>query len=123
MPFELRVQGIDEEDLVEIQGAQGPFWITSIGGKPELEDGFFYGDAKHQFFFYANIKVIEGKKFDIDVFEPSSGPSFVGSELDVIERNITQYFRERQFFNQSKLTTESDKQNLRSVLFAWRVRR
>src|SRR4051812_4889635 len=124
---ELQVPGVPRERLTEIPGEQGPFYIASIGGKPELENGFFYGDDNSQFCFYANINVLEGKRYDIDVFEASSGrfsgpaPKFAGDHLATIQKNITICFRERDFFTPTALSTEANRKNLRSVRFTWSV--
>jgi hypothetical protein len=129
MTFELRVAGIDRKDLTEIVGEQGPFFIARVGGKPELENGFFYGDGNSQFCFYANINVLEGEKYDIEVFDAStnrfSGPSpkSVGGHLSVIQSNIEKVFRERDFFEPSVLSTDANRKNLRSVLFTWNLMR
>jgi hypothetical protein len=37
------------ESFTEIAGEQGAFFIAGIGGKPELENGFFYGDDSISF--------------------------------------------------------------------------
>jgi hypothetical protein len=127
MSFELRVPGIPRERLTEIAGEQGPFYIATIGGKPELENGFFYGDDNNQFCFYANINVLEGKRYDIEVFDASSGrfsgstPKSVGSHLATIKNNINKCFHERDFFTPSIPSTEADRENLRSVRFTWSV--
>lgn len=127
MSFDLRVSGIDRNDLTEISGDQGPFYIANIGGKPELENGFFYGDSNNQFFFYVNIVVFEGKKYDLDVFAATSGrfsgvkPSSPSSHLATIQSNIEKFFRERDFFTPSNPSTEANRKNLRSVRFTWSV--
>jgi hypothetical protein len=127
MSFELRVSGIDPKALTQIAGEQGPFYIASIGGKPELENAFFYGDESNQFCFYADIKVLEGKRYDIEVFDASSGrfsgstPKSLGGHLATIRKNIDKCFHERDFFTPSIPSSEANRQNLRSVRFTWSV--
>jgi hypothetical protein len=127
MSFELQVPGISRGYLTEIVGEQGSFYIDHIGGKPELENGFFYGDDRNQFFFYARIHVLEGEKFDIEVFGASvsrfSGPvpNTVGSHLPTIRSNIHKLFEERDFYNPSVPWSDANRKNLRSVRFTWSV--
>jgi len=127
MSFELQVPGIDREHLTEIAGEQGPFYVARIGGKPELENGFFYGDDNNQFCFYANINVLEGEKYDLEVFGASndrfsgSTPKFAGSELATIQSNIVKVFHERDFFAPSIPSSDANRKNLRSVHFTWSV--
>jgi hypothetical protein len=102
MTFKVTIPRIEEKYLVEIQGRYGPCYIVGIGNRPELEHGFYYGDARYEFCFYAEI-AYHGNEFDIDVYDASvrrfDGPSPIvkPEDLDYIKESMAKFFETRAF--------------------------
>ncbi len=125
MPFTLKSLDIDEKNLINMQGEEGDFYISSAGGKPELENCFFYGDSRYQFFFYAKLISINKDDYDIEIFTASvkrlSGPppKIENQYLPLIEQNIIKFFRERQFHLPTRPINSANQ--ARKICFKWRV--
>jgi hypothetical protein len=126
--FEVRIPGINPDNLTELQGENGLFYVTRIGGKPEMEHGFFYGDEKHQFCFYAHYQPAQGSKvdYDVEVHHITTGRlegpflrKIPRLEADYIENNIRKFFKTCSFFlRKSRITTA---EHPREIHFTWRI--
>ena len=122
--FQVKTHGIDPNFLTELQGPSGPFYITHIGGKPEMEHGFFYGDKKYQFCFYANYSEVSEVEYDVDVdyytterFRGKFGFPIPTADAQEFENNIKLFFETQSFwFNQRPILPN---QRLRQIRFSW----
>ena len=122
MTFELKLEGLRESDLVEIEGVNGPFYVKLIGMREELTGGRFYGDANCQFFFYSrSIKDADGS-FHMDVYTATTkrldGPLPILNYhvLDEVRENIKILFltRDINFPNKPAPARKPSK-----IVFSW----
>ena len=121
LAFALKSRLVREADLVELNDIYGPFYVTRGGSTPELRQGFFYADERHQFFFYAE-DFQRGEQWFIDVHDIVSadkvGPIVVPSDdAQYLEHNICHLFTTRFFYDLKKEMPE----NIYVVTFSWRV--
>lgn len=125
MKFEPKIEGITLLKLIELDGDRGPFYIKNAGGTPDLENGFFYGDDRYQFCFYASISDSkETGKVRIVIFDASiqrlgRGGKFMVAKEDVeyLEKNIRKLFETRFFFDLEKTVSDPYCQ----VQFTWGI--
>lgn len=127
MKFELAIEGINPASLIEIEGDAGPFYVCTAGGKPELENCFFYGDDSQQFFFYANVSGESPAKqvviFHATTQRLSGAPvrSIDQTEALRIVSNIKKLFSTRKFHFPGRPLTAGDEPA--SVNFTWKISR
>lgn len=126
--FEVRIPDVDPAQLVEFQGENGPFYLTRIGGKPELEKGFFYGDSKHQFCFYIRVdwKPTAKGHYDVEVYQVTPRRlegvfvrKLPRADATYIEKNIKKVFETRDSFFIERPLNDCDHPD--EVRFTWRI--
>ncbi|MCR6661404.1 MAG: hypothetical protein NVV72_19565 [Asticcacaulis sp.] len=99
MNFELRLEDIDPEWLIETTYKYGPFYTCGIGGRQELSSGRFYGDAKYQFCYYEQIRDTGPDEFMVHIYKATSRrffgdrPDIISEDIDYIKENITFFYK------------------------------
>jgi hypothetical protein len=122
MTFEPKIEGVKREDLFEYEDECGNYYISWVGGMPEREHAFYYGDDKYEFCFYADRKW-DGNKFDVDIKNATiyrfhgPRPRINAEDFDRIGRNMAKFFSERWFLVPNKPIPPTEK--FRSLTLSW----
>ena len=128
--FVLRMDGLEPENLIQIQGEKGPFYVCISGSSPELRNGCFYGDDRYQFCFFTKFifdrqKTDQPVPYDIDVYYATAGrvtgglPKIPKKDVEYIERNITHLWRTRRVTHPGMPVNPNDAP--REIRFTWRI--
>jgi hypothetical protein len=122
MAFEPKIEGVKQADLFEYEEECGKFYIAGVGGMPEREHAFYYGDGKYEFCFYA-VSHWEGDEYTVEVNDATiyrfHGPSprISPDDFDRIGRNMSKFFAERWFLAPRKPIPSTEK--FRSLYLSW----
>jgi hypothetical protein len=125
MAFEPTIQGIDASWLFEFEDECGKYYITNVGGMPEREHTFYYGDGKYEFCFYAR-QHWEGSEFDVEVYDATvrrfygPSPRIDPQDFDRISRNMARFFAVRWFLSARRPIPSTEK--FRSLKLSWVLR-
>ena len=128
--FEPRLEGLDPEKLVEIQGERGSFYTCIIGSHPELKNGLLYGDDRYQFCFFTNpiFDRSTGKRpvpYDLEVYDATverlSGTLAKVPKVDAeyLEKNIEHLLRTRMLIMPSSPINPNDAPH--EIRFTWKI--
>ena len=128
--FQLRMEGLKPEKLVEIQGEKGPFYTCTSGSTPELRKGFFYGDDRYQFCFFTKLIADPpvGDRpalYDLEIYYATCRridgvlPKMPRADVEYIERNITHLFRTHDFTIPTRPVRPDD--SPREIRFTWSI--
>jgi hypothetical protein len=115
-------------DMVEINGPTGAFWMRSEGIDPGRNKIFFYKDQWEQFYFSMEM-VIHGPNgpFDVRIIHARALPGnlgsivVLGSEIERIKHNIELFFKTRNFHFPEQFLADPT-HGPKEIIFAWGVR-
>jgi hypothetical protein len=94
---------IKQDDLIEIAGRAGPFYVVLAGMNLMFRDCYFYGDESAQFFFYADLQQRPDGNIRIVIHHATTRrlegplPNLTVTDVERIEENLKQLFTERQY--------------------------
>jgi hypothetical protein len=118
----ITVDGVKKEWLIPFLVNGREFFIAKLGGIPEMENGFFYCDGKHQFCFYADIIPSDDMKYSVEV-KSATQQQFRGypvideRDIPIICENIVYLFK-NYYFSRPNIPIEN-KNTVQTVDFKW----
>ena len=125
MTFQLKVAGINERDLIKLEGVGGPFYVRVIPSREELRGGMFYGDKNCQFFFYTTYHENNDGSYQYEIFKATTAPLSGGvPKIDAgvvrsVKENITLMFMTRDMNFPDRAVLQKDVPS--AVEFTWEL--
>jgi hypothetical protein len=125
MTFQPKIDGVKHENLFEYEDECGKYYIGWIGGMPERDHAFYYGDSQYEFCFYAESHW-EGNEYDVEVKNASiyrfhgPNPTIDPGDFDRLARNMSRFFAERWFLVPNKPIPATEK--FRGLSLSWVLR-
>lgn len=110
----------DDLNLVEIDGADGNFWVAFTGVRCEEPFGFYYRDSRAQFGFYAdvdrNTKAWNVSRTSTGVWTGAYFKTTADNEA-IVRKNIAFFLETRDALEPAKLKDRSAD----PTIFSWKI--